>query len=307
MFRKYCLFGILILPVLALQAQKKNDFKGYRFTIDLIHVNNDKVKVEMLAPPLRSKSIVYHLPKIVPGTYSEDDYGRYIEQFKAYDRKGDTLPVVKTDPNSWSISHADRLFRITYWVNDTFDDALGMPAIFEPAGSNIQKDTVYVINNHCFLGYFDGMKNIPYELTIKHPPAMYGSTALIDLDKTAGTDKFMTASYNLIVDNPLLYDIPDTTMIKVGKSLVLISVYSPNKLITSKYVSERLDTLLKAQIKYFGGKLPVEKYAFIIFLDDKRGLSGSEGALEHSYSSFYYYGERDSAALYQIIVDKAAH
>jgi predicted metalloprotease with PDZ domain len=140
------------------------------------------------------------------------------------------------------------------------------------------------------------MKNIPYTLTISHSVAMYGSTAMIDLDKSTGTDKFMTTSYNQIVDNPLMYNVPDTTMIKVGKSLVLISVYSPNKLVTSKYLAQKLDTLLKAQIKYFGGKLPVEKYAFIIFMDDKRGLSQRK-ALEHSYSSLYYYGERICAAI----------
>jgi len=298
---------MFILSILVLQAQKKNDFKGYRFNIDLLHVENDKVKVELITPSILKKSIVYHLPKIVPGTYSEDDYGRYVERFKAFDQKGDTLRVKRTDENSWTISNADKLYRLSYFVNDTYDDALGKPAIFEPAGSDIQKDTVYVINNHCFLGYFDGMKNIPYTLTITHPVAMYGSTAMIDLDKSPGTDKFMTSSYNQIVDNPLMYDVPDTTMIKVGKSLVLISVYSPNKLVTAKYLAQKLDTLLKAQVKYFGGKLPVEKYAFIIFMDDKRGLSGSEGALEHSYSSLYYYGERDSVQLSQEFVDNAAH
>jgi predicted metalloprotease with PDZ domain len=151
------------------------------------------------------------------------------------------------------------------------------------------------------------MKNIPYELTVIHPSNMYGSTALIDFDKSPKTDKFITASYNQIVDNPFLYDVPDTTVIKVGKSNVLISVYSPHKLITSNFLARKLDTLLKAQTKYLGGKLPVEKYAFIIFLDDKPGLSGSEGALEHSYSSFYYFGERDSAELSQQFVDDAAH
>jgi hypothetical protein len=28
-----------------------------------------------------------HIPKTVPGTYSEDNYGRYIEDLKAYDAK----------------------------------------------------------------------------------------------------------------------------------------------------------------------------------------------------------------------------
>src|SRR5450755_457727 len=288
-------------------AQKKGPFKGYQFTVDLITIKNDQVKVELKTPPIYKKSITYQFPKIVPGAYSEDDYGRYIEQFKAFNKKGESLKVIRKDINSWTISNADKLYTLSYLVNDTYDDFVTKDAIFEPGGSDIQKDTVFVINNHCFLGYFDNMKNIPYEVTIIHPFKMYGSTALTDLDKNAGVDKFITESYNQIVDNPFLYTVPDTTVIKVGKTDVLISVYSPNKLVTSKFIAAKLDTLLKAQTKYLGGKLPVDKYAFLIYLDDKAGPSGSEGALEHSFSSFYYLGERDSVSISEQFSDDAAH
>ena len=69
------------------------------------------------------------------------------------------------------------LTRLSYYVNDSYDDTATSKPVFEPAGSDIQKDTVFVINNHCFLGYFDDMKEIPYEVTILHPTGMYGSTA----------------------------------------------------------------------------------------------------------------------------------
>ncbi len=298
---------ILTLFTLVSFAQKETGFKGYRFTIDLVNVKNDQVKVELTPPVIQKKTITYHLPKIVPGTYSEDDYGRYVEQLRVFDKKGDTLPVVKSDINSWTISNADKMTRLTYFVNDSYDDNLTKQVIFEPAGSDIQKDTVYVINNHCFLGYFDDMKDIPYELTVNHPPKMYGSTALIDLDKSSNSDRFVTESYNRIVDNPFMYNVPDTTVIRVGHSSVLISVYSPHKMMTSNFLAHKLDTLLQAQTKYLGGKLPVEKYAFIVYLDDKPGYSGGQGALEHSYSSLYYFGERDSLALSEFIVDASAH
>jgi predicted metalloprotease with PDZ domain len=297
----------LALILLSFFAKAQNDKKEYRFTIDLVNVSNDQIRVALMAPPISKKTISYHLPKIVPGTYSEDDYGRYVEQFKAFDKNGDTLKVERPDINSWTISDADRLFKISYLVNDTYDDSLTKQVIFEPAGSDIEKDSVYVINNHCFLGYFDDMKDIPYEVIINHPPYMYGSTALVDLDNKPGTDRFVTETYNRIVDNPLMYSIPDTSVIRVGNSTVLISVYSPHKMMTSGFLARKLDTLLQAQIKYLGGKLPVEKYAFIVYLDDKPGLSGGQGALEHSYSSLYYFGEQDSLKLSQFIVDASAH
>lgn len=286
---------------------KTNEGKVYKFTVDLINVTNDKVKVELLAPSISATTITYHIPKIVPGTYSEDDYGRYIEQFKAYNKKGDTLQVVKSDVNSWTISSANKLYKIDYLVNDSYDDSITKQVIFEPAGSNIQKDTNYVINNHCFLGYFDDMKNMNYEVTFLHPSNMYGSTALTDLDKSDTKDKFVVESYNRIVDNPFMYDVPDTTTIKVGTTNVLISVYSPTNKITSKFLAEKLDTLLQAQGKYLGGKLPVDKYAFLIYFDHKHGYSGGEGALEHSYCSMYYYPERSAEEMSEEFVNHAAH
>jgi hypothetical protein len=36
---------------------------------------------------------LHTIPKTVPGTYSEDNYGRYIEDLKAYDAKGTLLTV----------------------------------------------------------------------------------------------------------------------------------------------------------------------------------------------------------------------
>jgi len=288
-------------------AQIAATSNAYKFSIDLVNVDDDKVKVELLVPVIKKKAITYHLPKIVPGTYSEDDYGRYVEQFRAFDKKGDTLSVVKADVNSWTIQHADKLFKLSYFVNDSYDDGTTKQVIFEPAGSNIQTDTDYVINNHCFLGYFDDMKNLNYEVNIKHPANLYGSTALTDIDKSPANDKFITESYNSIVDNPFMYNEPDTTVIKVGNTDVLISVYSPTKKITSEFLAQKLSTLLQAQGKYLGGKLPVNKYAFIIYLDIKPGYSGGEGALEHSYCSFYYYPEREPGQLSTEFVNHAAH
>ncbi|MBK5269597.1 MAG: peptidase M61, partial [Bacteroidia bacterium] len=120
-------------------------------------------------------------------------------------------------------------------------------------------------------------------------------------------DKFITESYNRIVDNPFMYCVPDTAFVKVGNSDVLISIYSPNKKVTAKFMAEKLDTLLQAQAKYLGGVLPVDKYAFLIYLFRKHGYSGGYGALEHSYSSMYYYPEQDQEKLWHTFVDFASH
>lgn len=303
MFRKLLLLEVIVLFIaLPVSAQNK-----YRFILNLNEVKDDKIEVELTPPVIKEKEIVYNMPKIVPGTYSEDDFGRYIEAFVALDKSGKELPVEKININSWKISNATRLAKIKYKVNDSFDDKAGGKAIFEPCGSNIQQDTNYLINNHCFFGYFSNKKDIPFEVTVLHPSTLYGGTPLTDSDNRNNVDRFTAANYNFLVDNPIMYAAPDTATIAVGKSQVLVAVYSPQKKTTASFLSEKLKNLLKAQVDYLGGSMPVKKYAFLVYLNNGGGLSGSQGALEHSYSSVYYMPEGTDDRIVQFFLDVASH
>jgi predicted metalloprotease with PDZ domain len=65
--------------------------------------------------------------------------------------------------------------------------------------------------------------------------------------------------------------------------------------------------LLFAQAEYLGGELPIDKYAFLFYFTDKASLSGASGALEHSYSSFYFLPEADTSVIAQEVRNVAAH
>src|SRR6266536_3518565 len=110
MFKKYLAAIAILLSAFTSSGQISNK-NSYKFTIDLRNVNDDKIKVDLITPVITQKTIAYHLPKIVPGTYSEDDYGRYVEEFTALDKKGNKLNVVRADTNSWTISGADKLYK----------------------------------------------------------------------------------------------------------------------------------------------------------------------------------------------------
>ena len=116
----------------------------YTATIDLTVVTNDRVKVTVEVPKVIQKSIVYCIPKIVPGTYHIYDFGRFVIDFKAYDTKGEPLNFEMIDVNQFKIANATTLNKIEYWVDDTYDMTQDNP-IFEPAGTNIASDN-YLIN-----------------------------------------------------------------------------------------------------------------------------------------------------------------
>jgi predicted metalloprotease with PDZ domain len=305
----------LSLSVVFLSCTKKAIIKssnvsqsnGYHYSIDLTKVENDKLEVTLLSPKITSDEITFRLPKTVPGTYSTDDYGRYLSDFKALDNKGNALTVNKLDVNSYTIKDATKLYKITYKIDDTWDSPeIKGTKIFEPTGSDIFANKEYAINTHCFFGYFDDMKQVPYQVTFTKPTGFYGSTSLVAKSSNATTDIFETENYMNLVDAPILYTQPDTTVLKIGGADILVSVFSPNKKANSKEIAANINTLLNAQKEYLGGSLPIKKYAFLIVLSDNPNLS-SYGALEHSYSSFYYLPEATSEALAQTVKDVASH
>ncbi|WP_299758172.1 peptidase M61 [uncultured Pontibacter sp.] len=288
-------------------AAQQNAANKYSVSVDLTNVQNDRVQVTVQAPAIKQAETVYNMPKIVPGTYSVSDFGKFVTDFKAYTLNGDTLAVQKLDTNRWKISNADKLHRISYWVDDTFDAAKREDVVFEPGGTNIEENKNFLLNTFGFVGYFDGMKQVPYQLNITKPQGFYGSTPLIAVTSSDSLDTYELPNYVDLADSPLMYNIPDTTVLNLGETEVLVSVYSPSGRVTSAPIATNVQSILEAQRSYLGGTLPVDKYAFLIYVPERVGKSGSFGALEHSYSSVYFLPEMPEAQFSSTIRDVAAH
>lgn len=293
--RKLLIILAIIFPAITLNAQDITQDGNYHYYLDLTKVVNDQAFVELIAPIISEESIVLYFPKVIPGTYRIADFGRFISDVKAFSKDGSELPVEKIETNGWRISNATSLYRITYTVDDTYDAVITENPIYKMGGTNIEADKAYLINTHGFFGYLDDMKDTEFTVEIIHPDGFYGTTGMIPSDDETGKDIFITESYNRLVDSPILYTVPDTTVMHVGGADVIVSVYSPNKLVTSKYMAEGFKKVLEAQKEYLGGTLPVDKYAFIMYFQDMNGYESDAGvgafafgALEHSYSSVYF-------------------
>jgi predicted metalloprotease with PDZ domain len=142
---------------------------------------------------------------------------------------------------------------------------------------------------------------------VTRPDNFYGSTGLTTIQTTGNVDQFTTANYMDLVDAPIMYNVPDTITFIVGGAEILISVYAKNKAATAKELSVDIKKILTLQKDYLGGTLPVEKYAFIIYLYEGQSASGGSGALEHSYSSLYSLPEMSAERLSGFLVRVAAH
>ena len=296
------LCGLLILA--GLTGYSQND--KYQFYLDLNKISSDLIEVTLTVPEIKEDKIIYNIPKIVPGTYHIYDFGQYLMEFEAFDKDGRSLSVNQLDKNRWEIDNAKTLAKISYWVEDTWDADVD-DLVFEPGGTNIEQGENIVLNNHGFFGYFDGMKHLTYEVNVTRPDDFYGTTGLTTIKTIGNIDQFTTANYMDLVDAPIMYNVPDTLTFDVGGAEILISVYSKNKIASAEELSKDIKEILELQKDYLGGTLPVEKYAFIIYLYAGQSGSGGSGALEHSYSSFYYLPEMPAEQLSGFIVRVAAH
>jgi predicted metalloprotease with PDZ domain len=298
----YLFITLFIAAAFSLQAQN-----SYQYSVDLTKTDNDQLAVTLLTPKVKTSTIVFYMPKIVPGTYTNSNFGKFVRNVKAFDKAGKALPVkAEADSNSWKILKANTLYKIEYNVEDSWD-ATFKHGVYEMAGTNFEENKNFVINTCGVFGYLDGMKKLPFELNFTKPDSFYGSSGLVVKSTSSTKDVFVCNNADHLYDSPIMFCIPDTTVIKVGATDVLVSVYSPKKQITSKFVAENLKDLLNAAKNYLGGKLPVSKYAFLYYFNSEQPTVQGQGAWEHSYSSFYSLPELPQEKFIGQIIDVSSH
>lgn len=286
--------------------------------IHLDQVENDKAPVTINPGRFTTETVTYRLPKVVQGTYSVSDFGKYIDDFKAFDYAGNKMSVTKTDTNSWTITNATQLDKITYLVNDTFDveveGGIGNEVPFSPAGTNIEPEN-YVLNLHGFIGYFDSLKNNQYKLDITAPADFVRTSALQKVGSTLSEDgKTKTTHYYApryfdITDNPMMYGNLDVEEFLVDDIKIVLSVYSPNQLHSAKSLKEAMYNMMKAQKAYLGDIDSTPRYDIFLYLSDGEEYSPKGfGALEHHTSTVVVMPEYiPKEALEESMIDVVAH
>lgn len=286
--------------------------------VDLTKTTDDKVPVTINPGRFTTEKVTYRLPRVVQGTYSVSDFGKYVDDFKAFDYKGIEIPVTKVDTNTWEIANAVSLDKITYLVNDTFDiektGGIGGDTPFSPSGTNIE-DTNYVLNLHGFIGYFDTLKNAQYKLDVVSPASFVKTSALQEVANTTSADgSVQTASYFApryfdITDNPMFYGQLDVEEFKVGDIKIVLSVFSPNKKHSAEKIKAIMEKMMQAQKAYLGDVNSTARYDIYLYLSDGKETSPKGfGALEHHTSTVVVLPESMlDASLAESMIDVVSH
>ena len=300
--------GLSLATATAAVAQQP---AGYHINLDLAHVSNDRVKVVVNTPVIQEDQATYVMPSVVPGSYSKKDYGRFVTNFKAFDKNGKALKVKNNGPNLFVVSNARQLARLEYLVDDTWDAKQDDQFIFQPGGTNIDAGREFTINHYGFYGYFEGYKLLPYEVKVEKPAELYGATALPVRRESATQDVLTAPDYVTLADGPVLYARPDTASFSTGGARISVAVLSETGAVKAADLSQMLRPMSEALTKYFG-RMPVPRYQFLFYFPGLNSplssQKGGYGAMEHSYSSLYFLPEiPDSARVRSMVLEVASH
>ena len=285
-------------------------------SLDLTKVVDDKLPVVINPGRITTETVTYRLPRIVQGTYSVSDFGRYVENFKAFDYNGKEMKVSKLDINSWTINNAKYLDRITYLVNDTYDieKTSDFDVPLSPHGTNIELEN-YVLNLHGFIGYFDTLKTNEYQLSVTAPIDFKHSSALEMVDSklsdngTKMVNSYVAKRYFDITDNPMMYGNLDIEEFDVDGIKIVLSVYSQSKTHTAKEIKDTMVKMMQAQKAYLGNMTSTSRYDIYLYLSNNEGTSPrGYGALEHHTSTMVVMPETwAKEKLDRVLFDMVAH
>lgn len=278
-------------------------------SMDLAGVTDDRVLVSVDPGAFTTPQIRYYIPKTVPGTYRNDNYGQFVEGLVAYDYKGVPLEVNREDLNTWIIQDAENLDRITYYVNDSFDtEGEGDNNVFSPAGTNILAGTYFMLNLHGFVGYFEGFQEVPYEISLNPPGALKPYTSLTPLNTNGDGYAFRASRYFEVTDNPIQVTGQEGVIIDLEDITVNLSVYSPTGLYTAADLKPTMEKMMKAQKAFLGEIDGTTEYNILLYLSTLQDDAEGFGALEHHTSTVVVLPEAiPKDLLEQQMIDIVSH
>lgn len=280
---------------------------AYRYQINLKEIQKKRFQVVLNCSDFAQDTLIYHFPWIIPGTYKEANYGKYIHKLKAVDAQGKRIKVKKAGKNTFIITPANKISRMEYWVSATWD---GWGGIWPMAGTGIIEDRVFAINAGGVFGYFQGEELHPIVMKYHYPENLYAMTVLDQQSPNTDLVEITAKDYHELIDSPILFAYPDTATFGIHDSQVLVA-YAHESDDTRR--AQSLLNVLQPSMTAIGSyldTLPADNYAYLIYYSDAEELGEIilnqrfrilkavwyvlfnglpvGGALEHNKSSFYY-------------------
>lgn len=282
---KTLLMGLL-LGSLTMSASYDPVQYGSRYSveIDIADRSDDRATVSVIPPVQYTDTVVYAMPKIVPGTYDISDFGQFVKSLKATDSRGNELEVERLDVNRWAIYPGKSLYKITYEVDDSQGDSKAR--IFLPGGTAIEPGGA-LINAFGYVGFVVGQEEVEFHLEVAHEPGLHGISALDFDSNTEKRHVYTAANYFELHDRPLIFTPTESASVFVAGAEITVGVFSPDGNLNADSLLQGVKPVFDAAATYLGGQLPTDQYVVLVWGVGMQQLmqESGMGALEHFTST----------------------
>ncbi|HET6402778.1 MAG TPA: hypothetical protein VFH95_15445 [Candidatus Kapabacteria bacterium] len=271
-----------------------------KFTVDLRNTKSHEVHVTLVPSGFRANTATYQMPVWAPGAYSVTHYGRYVRNFKAFNKYDHALAVKQLNDDRWEISTGQSVKKIEYDVLDSHDDTTSLYF----AMANIDT-SLFFANATALFGYYDDDKNSGSQVTYEISNDWKLACPLSPLPSNGpGKEKqfvprFNARNYDELADAPIIAapgidsgkatDHIITQGFREGSADYDVAVVTDGTWPEAKMdsLTYYLRQIVHAETDFFHDT-PFKHYTFEIVAPTLSHLpSFAQGALEHANSSDY--------------------
>lgn len=271
-----------------------------KFTVDLRDTKTHEVHVTLVPSGFLAHTATYQMPVWAPGAYSVTHYGRYVRNFKAFNKYRHEIAVKQLNDDRWEIPTGQSVKKIEYDVLDSHSDTSSLYF----AMANIDT-SLFFANATALFGYYDDDKNagaqVTYEIfhdwKLSCPLSPTQSNGPVK--GTIFSPQFVAKNYDELADAPIIA----APMIDSGRSSDHIitrnfhegsAEYDVALVTDGTFHDSEMDSLtyylrqiVHAETDFFHDT-PFKHYTFEIAAPTLSHMpSFAQGALEHANSSDY--------------------
>lgn len=239
------------------------------YTLRFPDLGAQVAEIQMEIPTEGLSSVELMMPVWSPGFYRVQDYAAKVQEVRAETPDGDTLEVIRTQPNRWEVeTGGSSQIVVTY--------RLHCPDSF--VTTNWVSPDLLVLNGGATYMTLVGGEERPYEVWLEPVPTWSGVATGLPEVEGSGRFHYRADDFDTLVDAPIVAgELEITTFLVGGVEHQLVDVgerevWDPDR------AAEDLQDIVEETLPLWG-ELPYQKYVFLNVF--RRG----GGGLEHENST----------------------
>ncbi|PWJ42091.1 M61 family metallopeptidase [Sediminitomix flava] len=272
----------------------------YHAYINLTETDFGKLPINLKRNGSPQQEIHFNFPKSIQGTYSYQNYNRFIEL-----PKSDNIQSYTLNEDVFIIKSTQPIDRICYTVNQSWDKSPNV--IFEPASTLFSKEVALLQWWAILPKILNENAKYIIHLEIENDKYITSSTPFTQLNDSVFVSD--TLSYEQILDQSLLYSDQETVSFNLEESNLKIQIgsYSTLNKIHPYHLYKDIHETLSTISVYLPKEVFPITYSTLFYFNHKPYKSGKQGALEHKSGAVFTFPESKYEYLKDEIRKTIAH